>query len=371
VNVLWLSWKDSNHPLAGGAEVILHELSKKMVSDGHNVTILTALYPGAAQHDSIDGVTIIRVGSNRYLHSFQALFYYLRHLRNKYDVLIEAVNTAPYFSAFFSGKAKSILFYHQLAREIWYLQAPSPLSSIGYWLLEPVATWMLSLSSADVVTVSESTKKDLIRFGFKAKNIRIISEGIQLEPLSKLSSVTKYPQPTILSLGAMREMKQTLDQVKAFEIAKAKLPNLQMKLAGDSSSDYGQQVLAYIAASPHKDSIECLGHVTEEQKIDVMRRSHCITVSSIKEGWGLIVTEAASQGTPAVVYDADGLRDSVKHRQTGLVTDANPAGMADGIVNLLDDEPSYKTIRKTAWQWSKQVTFEQSYKDFMEATRPS
>ena len=97
---LWLSWKDISHPLAGGAEVVLHELSKRMVQQGHEVTILTARYAGSSKFDTIDGIAIIRVGNNRYVHSFAALWYYIRNLRNKYDVVIEAINTAPYFSFF-------------------------------------------------------------------------------------------------------------------------------------------------------------------------------------------------------------------------------------------------------------------------------
>ena len=41
--------------------------------------------------------------------------------------------------------------------------------------------------------------------------------------------------------------------------------------------------------------------------------------TSVKEGWGLIVTEAGSQGTPAIVYDVDGLRDIVVESETGVI----------------------------------------------------
>jgi glycosyltransferase involved in cell wall biosynthesis len=87
-------------------------------------------------------------------------------------------------------------------------------------------------------------------------------------------------------------------------------------------------------------------------------------MTSIKEGWGLVVTEAAGQGTPAVVYDADGLRDSVRHAETGLVTDSNPQALAGGIKHLLTNESKYRELRRRAWEWSKSMTFDQSYNDF-------
>ena len=50
-----------------------------------------------------------------------------------------------------------------------------------------------------------------------------------------------------------------------------------------------------------------------------MSRSHVIVVASIREGWGLIVTESNAVGTPALVYDSPGLVDAVKINITGLV----------------------------------------------------
>lgn len=367
MRILWLSWKDTTHPGAGGAEVVMHELSKRMIADGHEVTLLTARYPGSSKEDTIDGVHVIRVGNNRYTHPFAALAYYAKHLRNTFDIVIEDVNTAAYFSPFLKDTAQQVLFYHQLAREIWYLEMKPPFSQLGYYFLEPLATFAMSRPNVTTVTISESTKKDLQKFGFKPERIKIISEGLHIEPAKDIAPIEKYEHPTILSLGAMREMKRTLDQVKAFELAKEYMPELRMKLAGDASGDYGQRVLRYIQQSPYHDDIEYLGRVSDEQKRTIMQQAHLIVVTSVKEGWGLIVTEANSQGTPAVAYDADGLRDSVRTGETGIVTAVNPSALADGIVALLQDPERYQAMRQTAWQWSKQITFDQSYKDLKAA----
>jgi glycosyltransferase involved in cell wall biosynthesis len=361
---LWLTWKDYEHPLAGGAETVLRELCKRLVRDGHEVTLLTAEYGAAGKMTTKDGLTIIRIGRNRYLHSFRALAFYLRQLRNKYDAVIEVVNTAPYFSTLFSGKTPTYLFYHQLAREIWFHETIFPLNRLGFHVLEPVANRLLSKSKAKVITVSDSTKQDLIRYGFRPENISIISEGIELEPVAELTQVKKLARPTILSLGSVRPMKRTLEQVYAFEHAKKTVPKLRLTLAGDADNPYGQKVLAYCKQSPFADDIEYKGRVSTEEKLKLMREAHVITATSIKEGWGLIVTEAASQGTPAVVYDVDGLRDSVRHEQTGLVTEPTPQSLAARVIELVSNEPKYRRIRQAAWNWSKNITFDQSYKDF-------
>lgn len=365
MNILWLAWKDLHHPQRGGAEIVLHELINRQLADGHHVTLLTARYPGAAAHQTLpNGLRIIRIGQHRYLHSFQALFYYLRHLRGTFDLLVETVNTAPYFSLLFKGRAKGLALYHQLARDVWFFETKAPLSWLGFFLIEPFCTWLLSRAGTPLVTVSESTKQDLARFGWRADRTHVISEGITLQPITTLHNVRKFSQPTILSFGAIRGMKRTLDQIKAFEIAKQSVPDLQLKIAGNASGPYGAQVLETIQKSPYAADIEYIGPVSEQTKQELMQRAHLITVTSVKEGWGLIVTEAASQGTPAIVYDVDGLRDSVRHGKTGLITPATPQSLAAGIAIVLTNHLLYSELQQAAWQWSKQLTFDRSYQDF-------
>lgn len=368
MNILWLAWKDYTHPEHGGAEIVLRELMKRQLQEGHHLTLLTARHPGSATHEILDGIEVIRVGNNRYLHPVQALWYYLRHLRGKYDMVIETVNTAPYFSLLFRGKGRRFAFYHQLAREIWYFETKKPLSYLGYYIIEPLSTWLLGKAHAPLITVSDSTKQDLARFGWRPEHTHLISEGIEIPPIPSLGHAQKFDRPTMLSFGAMRGMKRTLDQVKAFEFAKQDMPDLQLKIAGDSSGPYGKTVMEYIQNSPFRDDIEYLGRVNYDQKIELMQRAHVITVTSVKEGWGLIVTEAASQGTPAVVYDVDGLRDSVRHKQTGIITSQTPAALARGVVTLLTDPALYHTVRHQAWEWSTSITFDQSYQDFKHIT---
>lgn len=367
MKLLWISWKDRLHPKWGGAEVLTHELRKRLCAEGHAVTLLTSGYRGAPKHEVLDDIETIRVGNNRYTHPFRATLHYVRRLRNAFDIVVEEVNAAPYFSVLFGKKSKRYLFYHHLAREVWMYEAPLPLNLLGYHIIEPLATRMLAQSGAPLITVSESTKEDMAQYGFKPERTHIISEGIELKPLASLGAGQKFDRPTMLSLGGVRPMKRTLDQIKAFELAKQQLPNLQLKIAGDASGSYGKHVLDYIAQSRFATDIDYLGHIHPRDKPRLMRSCHFIAVTSVKEGWGLIVTEAASQGTPAVVYDVPGLRDSVRHNQTGLVTNAQPAAMAQAIIHLLHDPTTYNHLRLGAWQWSKQITFDQSYRDFKTA----
>jgi len=414
LKILWLTWKDRANPQAGGAELVAAELAQRLVKDGHELVFLTASFPKAkhrefhelpaepprrisaleaassdpstlnSQLSTKKGFWIIRVGGRVtvYWHAFK---YFKKHLTDWPDVIIEEVNTVPFFSNFyplFSKKPSTststktahvrparILFFHMLCRRIWFHEIFFPLSLVGY-IIEPI--YIRLLGHPPVITVSESSRQDLTKYGFKPGSTHLISEGIEVNPVEDLAKVDKFPEPTILSLGAIRSMKRTLEIVQAFELAKKQLPNLKLKLVGEPYGSYGKRVLGYVGNSPYRADIEVLGRVELQDKINIMRQSHLILVTSIKEGWGLIVTEAASQGTPAVVYNVDGLRDSVRHDKTGVVCQTNnPETLSQETVNLLKDQKRYEKLQRAAWDWSKEITFDQSYRDFKEILGPA
>jgi len=363
MKILWFTWKDKKHPLAGGAEIINEELAKRLAKNGHKVTFLVAGFKDAPREEVIDGYKIIRLG-NSWTVYWQAYRYYKRYLRGKFDLVIDEINTIPFFAKFYV-KEKNIILCYQLCRQIWFYQILFPLSLIGY-LVEPLYLWLLRKKI--VLTESESTKKDMQKYGFKAENIFIFNIGLEIEPAKNLKTLSKYKEPTILSLGTLRNMKRPLHVVKAFEIAKEKIPDLKLVIAGDAGTRYGKKVLDYINNSKYKDDINYFGKVSLDKKLELLQKSHIICVTSVKEGWGIIVTEANSQGTPAIAYDVDGLRDSVKNNKTGLICQQNtPENLAENIIKLLNNREKYQNLRINAWQWSKEINLERGYTEFINA----
>lgn len=361
MKLLWFTWKDLSHPQAGGAERVNEEIAKRLARDGHEVILLVGGFKGGAAEVQRDGYRIVRLG-NRYTVYWHAYRHYKKYLKGWADLVMDEINTIPFFCKFYV-KERNILFVHQLCREIWFYQMPFPASLVGY-LLEPL--YLRLLADRAVITVSESTRRDLTRHGFHADDIQIISEGITLKPVEQLAQISKFPTPTLLSLGAIRPMKRTLDQIKAFEIAKNKIPNLKLLIAGTAIGRYGQKVLKLIRNSKNSIDIQYIGSISEEEKARLMAMSHLLLVTSIKEGWGLVVTEANSQGTPAVVYDVDGLRDSVRNKQTGYVTQKNtPQLLADAVVLSYSNVQTYETLRTQAHSWSRNINFDKCYSDFL------
>jgi len=362
MRILWLTWKDKKNPLAGGAESINEEIAKRLIEDKHELTLLVGGFKKARKNEIVDGYKIIRVG-NLWTVYWQAYRYYKKNLIGKFDLIIDEINTVPFFAKFYAKKP-NILLIPQLCREIWFYQMFFPLNLIGY-LLEPIYLWLLKDRS--VITISESTKNDLLNYGFKKKNIHIISKGIENKTLNKLLPVSKSKEssPTILFLGAIRSMKRPDQVIKAFNIAKKDVKNLKLWIAGGGNGGYFKKVMSLIDSSFYKNDISYFGRVTKEKKLDLLQKAHLLCVTSVKEGWGLVVTEANSQGTPAVVYDIDGLRDSVRNNKTGIVCRENtPKNLAKNIIKLLENKKKYNDLRNAAWSWSKEMNFKNCYKDF-------
>jgi glycosyltransferase involved in cell wall biosynthesis len=361
MKIVWFSWKDHAHPARGGAEVVKAEFARRLAKEGHELIIITARYEGSEPTSNHDGYHIVRIGGRCGVY-WQAYRYYKQNLRGWADLVIDEVNTIPFFATYYAG-VPTVLFIHQLARKIWFFEMRFPLSLVGY-VLEPL--YLRLLSGMPAITVSESSQKDLLRHGFRKDRVHIVPEGLHIQPVKDLAATKKAAHPTLLIHGCLRAMKRPLDVVKAFEIAKKDIPDLRLEISGQPSGAYGQKVAGYIAESPYRRDITLHGRTTDAAKIRLMRRAHFIVVTSVKEGWGLIISEAASQGAPAIVYDVDGLRDAVGFGRYGLIApEQSIPSLAATITRGFGPRTHYARMRKDAYTFASKLTFDAAYRAFV------
>jgi glycosyltransferase involved in cell wall biosynthesis len=90
-------------------------------------------------------------------------------------------------------------------------------------------------------------------------------------------------------------------------------------------------------------------------------------MASVREGWALVVTEANALGTPAVVYDRPGLRDSTIHERTGLVTDPTATALGNAIARALREPDLYDRLRCGAIEWASTFTWDRASRAFENA----
>lgn len=322
MRILTYNWRDIENPDAGGAEVFTHEVLKRLAARGHEVTLFTASFDGAPGEEVVDGVRIVRSGG-RFSVYRRAKTYYRRRFRGEFDVVVDEINTRPFMTPTFVEEPVVALI-HQLAREFWFYETPFPVSWLGYHWLED--RWLSKYTDVPTLTVSQSTRDDLLELGFE--DVAVVPEGINVEPLDVVPE--KASDPTFLFVGRITEAKRPDHALAAFGRISECFPDAKLHVVGDG------YMLDDLKSSAG-DTVTFHGYVTEDRKLALMRESHVLLVPGVREGWGLVVTEANAMGTPAVGYDVHGLRDSIKDGETGLLCNPNPGAMAERASALLND----------------------------------
>jgi len=175
MRILIFNWRDIKNPEAGGAEVYTHEIAKRLVTKGHQVTLFATAFKNCLKKEFIDGVKIVRAGNKFSVYWKAKEYYKKKFLKERFDVVIDEINTRPFLiPEFVNNGEKIIALIHQLAREFWFYEMPMPISLIGYHFLEKI--WLKKYKNIPAITVSNSTKEDLKKLGFK--KISIIHNGM-------------------------------------------------------------------------------------------------------------------------------------------------------------------------------------------------
>jgi glycosyltransferase involved in cell wall biosynthesis len=349
LRILFLSWRDPRNPKAGGAELFTHEVARRLVNRGDTVEWFVASFEGAAGEEDLDGIHLVRSGKQSSVH-IHAVRRYRRTLATRFDVVIDEVNTIPFFTPLWSP-VPSVLLIFQLAREVWWHESRFPINAMGY-VAEP--GYLRAYRRTPAMTISASTESDLRRLGFKAP-ITVLPIG--LEPMV-VPDVLKEAVTTFLYVGRMAPSKRVHDIIEAFARFKRAGHDGRLWLVGDGPEGYLRTLRRRAGTLGVDNAVDFLGRLAADEKHERMARAHVLLMASVREGWGLSIAEANACGTPAVVYDVPGLRDAVRSGETGLVVPPTPERMAQGMAELTGDPSRYGHIASAARLWSATFSFD-------------
>lgn len=363
LNILIFNWRDPKHPQAGGAEKVTYELAKRFTEWGCHVQLLCGNYPNGQKHDNIDGIKITRLGGKYSLYSLAAV-YYQRKLRGKYDVIIDEINTVPFFTPLYVKEPK-LAFIHQLAAEILFEELP--LVQAKFWaFMEP---WVLRLyKDTSIITVSESTKEDLIRIGIPPSNIYKITEGLDHGVYVPCGEKSSYPH--VLFVGRIKRFKGIHHLIKAMKLIVEKLPNARLSIVGRGDLEYWVELKWLTKALKLENNVVFHGYVSEEEKIKLMQHAHALVLPSQREGFGLVVIEANACGTAAIATDVPGLRDAVAKDETGIfVPYGNIRALTAAVERMLTDEELRERLSRNAVKWAKRFSWDRTATEALSVIR--
>ncbi len=355
MNILLLNWRDMKNPLAGGAEVATNEHVKAWMSGGNHVYWVSAKFNGAKDQEDSGNLHVIRKGNFVTIYIWAIFVYYFSGIH--FDLVVDQMHGIPFFTPLYV-RVPIIVFIHEIAGEIWDYMYPFPVNIFGRFIEKIL---LLPYRNKQFMTVSESTKKDLIAAGIPGKNIVICINGITNKPLERIPQKEKIP--TFLFVSRVVRMKGIEEVIKAFGFITQHIPSSQLWVVGGGVPAYLEQLSNMAKEYGVDQKIFFLGRLSESEKLKRMRRAHMLLHASVKEGWGLVVVEAASQATPSIVYNVPGLRDSVKDDVTGVVLRKNtPSAMAEAAVLLLKDKRRYAKFQKACLSFAGSVSWENASK---------
>ncbi len=363
MDILILNWKDIHHPQVGGAEIIVYELAKRLVKDGHKVTWFCRNFVNGLNIETIEGINIVRKGNLLTTYLFAPLYYW--SLKKKPDLVIDISNTVYWQSPLWAWKSKKIAYLNQLAKNVFFYEYPVIISRIGI-LFEKLQ--YLSYKKTKFICYAESVKNDLISIGIQSKNISVFTLGLDH---ARYVPGRKSESPMLICVNRLVKMKRTDLVIKAVAYLIKKVPNLKLFIVGTGYERKNLQILTNKLLLEKNiffvdEHTWFFNNNPKDKKVNLMQQAWALIFPSVKEGWGMTVTECAACGTPAIVTNVSGLVDSVKNNYSGLVLSEHPSPLelSESIYQLISNKKKRLELSKNAISWSKKFSWEKSYSQF-------
>ena len=331
-----VNWQDRLNPQAGGAETHLHEVFGRLARWGHEVTLLASGFTGAKEKEVVDGISVHRVGGRMTFGVRAARFLRKTWRQDSFDVVVEDLNKVPVFLPLLT-RTPLVLLVHHLFGTTAFQEASFPVAT-ATWLLEKAIPW--AYRGTPTVAVSPSTAEDLRARGLQGPEITVVPNGVDLHHFSPGLDGIRFPDPTILYLGRLKRYKRVDLILKAAARLQARIPGLQVLVAGKGDQERRLRVLS--SKLGLGETVGFLGYVSEEEKVRLFRKTWVHVLTSPKEGWGISALESAACGTPTVASDSPGLRDAVKNGSTGTLV---PHGDVEALEKAL-----FRSLSSSDWR---------------------
>jgi glycosyltransferase involved in cell wall biosynthesis len=342
----------------GGAERWMRDLALRVAATGHDVTYVTMRHWDETERPSLAGVRILGLtpAGRVYRQERRTLMppvrfglAVARHLwrhGSEYDIVHMA--SFPYFpllaASAIGSRRKYALVVNWLeiwTKEYWRHYAGWPIGTIG-WLVQQACVVMPHTAYC----FSRLHVQRLVDAGYSGTPVLLpgLYAG-SIEP-----TPAKDVDPGLVVYAGRHVQEKRVDHlVRGFARARERNPSLRLELYGDGPV---RPYLEELARSLGLDSSVVLhGRRPEEEVAETIARAACLATASEREGYGLVVVEAAAHGTPSVVVAGpeNAATELVQDGVNGVVSpDASAESLAGAIERVIDAGPS---LRESTADW--------------------
>lgn len=330
-HVLFLNRRDCANPEGGGSEIYVETVARALAAGGTAVTLRAGDFPGALAEQHLEGVRVLRRGSK--LGMVPQSWWELRRGRlGRPDVVVDVQNGLPFGSSQ-AGPTPTVVLVHHVHREQWPVVYGPVRSRIG-WALESRLAPRL-YRGCRYVAVSETTRSELACLGIDPARIEVIRNGVQAVPGGPRPRPAA--DPTVLVLGRLVPHKRVEHVLEAAAVLRHEIPRLRVRVVGDGW--WRERIAQRVAELQLEATVDLVGFVDEATKAAALAQAWVLAMPSLKEGWGLVITEAAAHGVPAIGYRAaGGVAEVIDHEASGLLVDGGVPQFTAALRRLLTDE---------------------------------
>ncbi len=375
LRILWYNWRCIKHPLAGGAEVYTHETARRLARQGHEIILVTSNPGNLPSREEIEGYQVIRAGGKYTVYlKARGTYRKLRRQGWKPDTVIDEVNTIPFQTPKYAEEPV-IMLIHQLCKDCWSHAIHPLIQPIGWWLEKTLHKTYIEHAQngriKTIVTVSNSTRQDLIDLGYPPGKITIIPNGLDWEHYKDCPQKTQSKEDLAVYIGRITPYKKIEDILKAWRQVEQEKPKAHLVIAGRPDLKYVKK-LRKLEETLNLKNTEVRVNISQQEKKTLLAKAKTLIYTSTREGWGQTVLEAAACKTPTIAYNIPGLRDAVQHMKTGiLVQPGNTRELAEKTIEILENAKLRNTLAENAYQNAKQYTWEKTTQTFQRTIKAS
>ncbi len=188
---------------------------------------------------------------------------------------------------------------------------------------------MKDLRCSCIHTVSDTTKDDLQKFGFK-KPIYVISNAIEYADVLQ----SKFNQYQFIFVGRLVFYKNLEVAIRAIEIVRKTYPKIKFIIVGNGP--HKKSLSDLVTELNLNEHVKFRGYVSSNEKFRLIAESNALVFPSLFEGFGLVILEAFSQKRPVIVSKIRPMSDIVSHEKNGyLVNPHDEKEWAKIIIELI------------------------------------
>jgi glycosyltransferase involved in cell wall biosynthesis len=326
----------------GGAERWYRNLAERLAEEGHDVTYLTLRQWDEGEDPGVRGVRVLAVGPRMELYvggrrriepplvfGLGVLGHLLRHGR-RYDVVHTA--SFPYFSLLAAGivrrraRYRLVVDWHELWTRAYWREYLGPLGGRIGWEVQRLCLRIPQRAFCFSRLYERRLREEGVR-----GDVTVL-EGQFERPAA---DAPRPAEPVVVFAGRHIPEKRPAALVPALARARETIPELRGEIYGDGPER--DAVLAAIARHGLAAAVEAPGFVDGPTVDEALARALCLALPSSREGYGLVVLEAMSRGTPAVLVrgDDNAAAELVSDGENGFVAPtASPDDLAAAIVRV-------------------------------------